>query len=239
MLTLPATRCPQTADIVFYDRLVDPETLAFAGSAANRVSVDKEVGAHSWPQERIDTAMVAVALQGQHVVRLKSGDPSVSGRTTEEIAAARANGIEVEIIPGVTTASAASASLCQPLTQRGVTDRVVLATATCQPGTVMSDLHDLVRPGTTLVFYMAMKQLGPLSTQLAAAGVDADHQVTIATNVSQPSVRALSTTLATMAADCTAARISNPAVVILHLHKEETQSGLQRPFDPSMVFAQA
>ena len=149
LLTLRAIRCVQTADIVFYDRLVDPEALAFARPAVKRVFVGKEVGAHSWPQARINAAIVAAALRGQYVVRLKSGDPSIFGRAAEEIAAARAHGIEVEIIPGVTAASAAAASLCQPLTQRGVTDRVVLATATCQPGTVMSDLQDLAGPGTT------------------------------------------------------------------------------------------
>lgn len=152
LMTLRAIRCLQAADIVFYDRLVDPTALAFAGPAATMVFVGKEVGAHSWPQARIDTAIVAAALQGQHVVRLKSGDPSIFGRAAEEIAAARSHGIEVEIIPGVTAASAATGSLCQPLTECGITDRVVLATATCQPGTAMSDLHDLVRPGTTLVF---------------------------------------------------------------------------------------
>jgi uroporphyrin-III C-methyltransferase len=223
LMTLRAIRCIQAADIVFYDRLVDPKALAFAGPAATKVFVGKEIGAHSWPQARIDTAIVAAALQGQHVVRLKSGDPSIFGRAAEEIAAARAHGIEVEIIPGVTAASAAAASLCQPLTERGVTDRVVLATATCQPGTDVSDLHDLVRPGTTLVFYMAMNRLGPLSRQLAEAGVSQDLPVTVATNVSLPSFRTLKTTLATMAQDCTAAKICNPAVVILRLPKETAQ----------------
>jgi uroporphyrin-III C-methyltransferase len=239
LMTLRAIRCLETADIVFYDRLVDPEALAFAGPAARRIFVGKEVGAHSWPQVRIDAEIVAAALQGQHVVRLKSGDPSIFGRAAEEIAAARAHGIEVEIVSGITAASAAAASLCQPLTQRGATDRVVLATATCQAGKEISDLRDLARPGTTLVFYMAMRQLAALSQQLVAAGVNHDHPVTIATNISRPTFRALSTTLATMAADCTEARISNPAVVIVQLGKEEMQWGLESPIVPSWVFAQA
>jgi siroheme synthase len=183
------------------------------------VFVGKEVGAHSWPQDRINRAIVAAALRGQRVVRLKSGDPSIFGRACEEIAAARAHGIEVEVIPGITAASAAAATLCQPLTERGVTDRVVLATATCRPGERMSDLRDIARPGSTLVFYMAMHQLDDLTRNLVAAGISPDHAVTVAENVSRPSGRSLETTLADMAGDCAAARISNPAVILLTLRK--------------------
>lgn len=219
LLTVRALRCLQQADIVFFDRLVEPEVLALAQPQARRVFVGKEVGAHSWPQERIDAAIVAAVLQGLHVVRLKSGDPSIFGRAAEEIAAARAHGIDIEVIPGITSASAAAASLCQPLTERGVTDRVVLATATCRPGEAMSDLRDLARPCTTLVFYMAMQQLDRLSRSLVAAGVAPDHAVTIAANVSRATGRSLDTTLARMADDSAAAGILNPALVILHLRK--------------------
>jgi uroporphyrin-III C-methyltransferase len=219
LLTLRAIRCLQQADIVFYDRLVDPEALAFAPASAQRVFVGKEVGAHSWPQPRINQAIVAAALRGLRVVRLKSGDPSVFGRAAEEIAAAHAHGIAVEVIPGITAALAAAASICQPLTERGVTDRLVLATATCRPGEEMSDIADLARPGTALVFYMAMHRLDELAAKLAAQGVAPGHPVTVAANVAQPSARALRTTLAGMAGDCAAAGVRNPAVVMLTLPK--------------------
>lgn len=225
LLTLRAIRCLGQADVVFYDRLVEPETLAFARPGAEQVFVGKEVGAHSWPQARIDAAIVAAALRGKHVVRLKSGDPSVFGRASEEIAAARAHGIEVEVIPGVTAASAAAASLCEPLTERGVTDRVVLATATCRPGEAMSDLEDIARPGTTLVFYMAMQQLAGLTQRLLALGVSPDQPVTIAANISRPTARNLRTTIFAMAGDCAAAQVRNPAVILLHLPKVAGQSG--------------
>jgi uroporphyrin-III C-methyltransferase len=219
LLTLRAIRCLQQADIVFYDRLVDPEALAFAPVTAQRVFVGKEVGAHSWPQERINQAIVAAALQGHRVVRLKSGDPSVFGRACEEIAAAQSHGIEVEVIPGITAALAAAASLCQPLTERGVTDRLVLATATCRPGEEMSDLAGMARPGTTLVLYMAMHKLADLAAKLITGGVDPDHPVTVAASVAQASARSLHTTLAGMSGDCVAAGLCNPAVVILSLPK--------------------
>jgi uroporphyrin-III C-methyltransferase/precorrin-2 dehydrogenase/sirohydrochlorin ferrochelatase len=219
LMTVRAIRCLGGADVVFYDRLVDPEALSFVRPGVACVFVGKEVGAHSWPQDRINAVIVAAALQGKHVVRLKSGDPSIFGRASEEIAAARANGIEVDIIPGVTAASAAAASLCEPLTTRGVTDRVVLATATCRPGDAPSDLSEIARPGTTLVFYMAMKQLADLTTQLLTAGVQADQPVTIAANISRPDCRTLRTHLTSMEKDCAAARLENPAVIVVHLAK--------------------
>lgn len=219
LLTLRAIRVLGQADIIFYDRLVDPEVLAFARAGAERIFVGKALGAPVWPQPRIDAAIVAAALAGKQVVRLKSGDPSIFGRATEEITAARAHGIEVEVVAGVTAASAAAASLCQPLTERGVTDRVVLATATCRPGEQMSDLADIARPGTTLVFYMAMHQLAHLTDQLAAAGVRPDQPVSIASHVSRANARSLGTTLQDMAADCAAAGVSNPAVILISLPK--------------------
>jgi uroporphyrin-III C-methyltransferase len=221
LLTLRAIRVLGQADVVFYDRLVDPEVLAFARKGADCVFVGKEVGAHSWPQPRIDTAIVVAALAGKHVVRLKSGDPSIFGRATEEITAAHTHGIEVEVVAGVTAASAAAASLCQPLTERGVTDRVVLATATCRPGEVMSDLADIARPGTMLVFYMAMKQLTHLSRQLMAASVRPDQPVSIASHVSRHNAQALHTTVEDMATDCAAANLKNPAVIMISLPKSD------------------
>lgn len=219
LLTLRAIRVLGQADVVLYDRLVDPEVLAFARKGAECVFVGKEVGAHSWPQPRIDAAIVAAALAGKQVVRLKSGDPSIFGRATEEITAASAHGIAIEVVAGVTAASAAAASLCQPLTERGVTDRVVLATATCRPGEVMSDLADIARPGTMLVFYMAMQQLAHLSSQLIAASVGPDQPVTVASHVSRQNAQALHTTVYAMAADCAAVGLSNPAVIMISLPK--------------------
>jgi uroporphyrin-III C-methyltransferase len=181
--------------------------------------VGKEVGAHGWPKARIDAAIVCAALAGKQVVRLKSGDPSIFGRASEEIAAARADGIAVDVVAGVTAASAAAAALCQPLRARGVTDRVVLATATCRPGETMSDLGDIARPGSTLVFHTPMHQLDRLAAQLAAAGVRPDQPVTVAAHVTRPDARSLQTTVQAMAADCARTALANPAIIVIRLPK--------------------
>lgn len=223
LLTLRALRCLGQADVIFYDRLVDPAVLDLARPGAERVFCGKEVGAHGWPQPRIDAAIVAAALQGRQVVRLKSGDPSIFGRAAEEIAAARAHGIAVEVIPGVTAASAAAAQMGCPLTERGQTDRVVLATATCRPGRPPPDFTDLVRPGSSLVFYMAMRQLAGLVAQMRGAGLAADHPVTVAAAVETPQAATLQTTLARLEADCRQAGLGNPAVVMLAIPRPDAR----------------
>ena len=105
LLTLRAVERLQEADVIFYDRLVDEEVLELGRRDAERVFVGKHVGAHAWPQQRINAVIVAEARKGRRVVRLKSGDPGIFGRAGEEIEAARAAGIAVEIVPGVTAAS--------------------------------------------------------------------------------------------------------------------------------------
>ena len=134
LLTLRAVDRLQSADVVFYDRLVDPEVLHLVRAETERVYVGKEVGACAWPQDRITALILGEARKGRRVVRLKSGDPSVFGRATEEMEAAKDAGIPVEIVPGITAASAAAASLGQGLTERGATDTVILTTGKCRPG---------------------------------------------------------------------------------------------------------
>ena len=184
LLTLRAVQRLQEADVIFYDRLVDPDVLELARRDAERVFAGKEVGACAWPQSRIDAAIVAEARKGRRVVRLKSGDPSIFGRAAEELAAARAADIPCEIVPGITAASAAAAATGRPLTTRGETDRVVLATGTCRPGDADPDWGDMLRPGTTLALYMAAGRAGEIAAQLRAAGVPKSVGVEIATRVS-------------------------------------------------------
>lgn len=171
LLTLRAVQRLQEADVIFYDRLVDPEVLELARRDADRVFAGKEVGACAWPQARIDAAIVAEALKGRRVVRLKSGDPSLFGRAAEELVAARAAGVPVEIVPGVTAASAAAASLGRPLTERGETDRVTFATGTCRLGDPDPDWTAMLQSGTTLALYMAAGRAPQIADSLLRAGL--------------------------------------------------------------------
>nr|WP_238941455.1 siroheme synthase CysG [Jannaschia sp. Os4] len=211
LLTLRAVRRLQEADVIFYDRLVDPAVLELARRDAERVLSGKAAGAHSWPQARIDAAIVAEARKGRRVVRLKSGDPSVFGRAAEEMEAARAAGIPSEIIPGVTAASAAASALGRPLTERGRTDRLVMATGTSRPGDADPDWAAMLTPGTTLALYMAAGRAGEIAARLRAAGVPAGTEVEIAASVSTPRETLRRCDLASLGAE----PVEAPAVLLL------------------------
>jgi uroporphyrin-III C-methyltransferase/precorrin-2 dehydrogenase/sirohydrochlorin ferrochelatase len=155
--TLRAVERLREADVIYYDRPVDEAVLELVRRDAERVFVGKAVGACAWPQERISALVASEAAKGRRVVRLKSGDPSIYGRACEEIAAARAGGVTVEVVPGITAVSAAAAEALHPLTERGVTDSVVITTGACRPGDPAPDwAAALARPGTALAIYMGM-----------------------------------------------------------------------------------
>ncbi|AWI82423.1 uroporphyrinogen-III C-methyltransferase [Alloyangia pacifica] len=189
LLTLRAVARLQAADVIFYDRLVDPDVLALAGPRAELVFVGKEVGAHAWPQEQINAVIVAAALRGRNVVRLKSGDPGIFGRAAEELEAARMHGIETEIVPGVTAAMAAAARAGIPLTTRGETDALVLATGHARAGDPLPDCARHARPGVALALYMAVSQAERITRSLLETGMPEDAPLTIAVEVSKPGER--------------------------------------------------
>ncbi|OCX65299.1 uroporphyrinogen-III C-methyltransferase [Thioclava sp. SK-1] len=220
LLTLRALNRIKAADVIYYDRLIDPQILEFARPDTERVFTGKHVGAHSWPQERICTVIVAAALAGKRVVRLKSGDPGVFGRATEELDAARAHGIEIELVPGVTAASAAAVSLGRALTERGQTDHLVIATGTCKPGDPPPDWAALIRPGTVLALYMAVRAARDMRAALLAAGVPSSLEVQAVSEATTPRERAITTTLAHLPEAMETGRISNPAILFLRWPKQ-------------------
>ncbi len=199
LLTLRAVERLQEADVIFYDRLVDPQVLELARRDAERVFVGKVVGAHAWPQDRISEVIVSAAKQGKRVVRLKSGDPMIFGRAAEEIAAAKSAGVAVEVVPGVTAAIAASAMLQQPLTERGEADALTLCTGHSKDGSISADWVRNATPGAKLVIYMGMGEAPKIAQQLLNDGVPANLPVTIAVDVSKDTQQAFNTDLAAMA----------------------------------------
>lgn len=215
LLTLRALRLLQDADVIFYDRLVDPAVLELARRDAERVFVGKEVGASSWPQDRINAVIVAAAKQGRKVVRLKSGDPGIFGRLTEELQAARDAGLPVEIVPGVTAASAAAASLGRALTERGATDRLMLATAACKPGDPDPDWASMLRPGTSLVVYMGVRQAPVMVKALRAASVPMSLDVEIVSKASTTGEQVTRCKLDALPRVLTEQDIQNPAVILI------------------------
>ncbi|EAQ26459.1 siroheme synthase [Roseovarius sp. 217] len=215
LLTLRAVERLQEADVVFYDRLVDAEVLELARRDAERVFVGKDVGAHAWPQDKINKVILAEALRGKRVVRLKSGDPGIFGRASEEIAAAQAAGVPVELVPGVTAASAAGAALGQSLTERGVADSFVIATGSGCADNPLPECTRLTGPGTTTAFYMSARHAARISQRLMQQGLPADSPVDVCADVSKKTQNLLRTTIADLPKDMAHNQIRNCAIILV------------------------
>jgi uroporphyrin-III C-methyltransferase len=137
LMTVRALRAVEGAQALLYDALISDEVLALAPRACLRIQTGKRAGGASMKQETINRLMLRLARRGLTVVRLKGGDPSVFGRVGEEQAYLEAHGVSVEVVPGVTAASAAAAQFGFPLTHRGVARSVAFATARIQDGSVV------------------------------------------------------------------------------------------------------
>jgi uroporphyrin-III C-methyltransferase len=196
LLTRKAERLLCAASIVFFDALVGEGVLALIPFGVRMVSVGKRSGRHSKDQGAINDLLVRAARDGERVVRLKGGDPSMFGRSMEEAAALAAAGIAVRICPGVTAASAAAASAGISLSLRGLARRIQFVTAHARAGEAL-DLNWalLADPGCTTAFYMGRSAAAEISRNLIAADLDPATPVLIACDVSLPSERRLCTRL--------------------------------------------
>lgn len=228
LLTLRAVSRLQEADVIFYDRLIDPEVLELARRDAERVYVGKTVGACAWPQEKINALIIAEAQKGRKVVRLKSGDPGIFGRAGEEMTAAETAGIPVEIVPGVTAACAAGASAGVSLTQRGLTDTLVLSTATGAHGGGLPESARLSGPGTTTAFYMATRQARTIETALIDQGLPPEAPVTLVVEASKPNERVFCTKLGNLHATIAREDVTGCAIILVSWPKSEDLSQPKR-----------
>ncbi|WP_086450662.1 siroheme synthase CysG [Marivivens niveibacter] len=221
LLTLRAVERLQEADVIFYDRLVDPDVLELARRDAERVYVGKVVGAHAIPQSNINQLIVNEARKGRRVVRLKSGDPSIFGRATEELESARELGIPTEIIPGVTAASAAAAAMGRSLTERGEIDSVVFTTGHSRQGADAPLWHHHVHPGTRMIYYMAVSQAAALRDKLLESGLPADATGHICANVTHKSEHIFDVALGTLVEDLKSHDVGGCAIIMFTWRKGE------------------
>jgi uroporphyrin-III C-methyltransferase len=175
LLTLRALRLLETADVIFHDDLVPEEVLALVHCHALITSVGKRCGRPRITQQGIHALMIESARAGQSVVRLKSGDPLVFGRAGEELAALRAAGVAVEIVPGVTAALAAGAALALPLTDRNSASKLIFCTGHHATGKDDAPIWSGPLPeDATLVIYMPGRDTERIAGELTAAGVAMD-----------------------------------------------------------------
>jgi uroporphyrin-III C-methyltransferase len=190
LLTRKAERLIRAADVIFYDALVGAGVLALARAETRLVGVGKRSGRHSKAQESINDLLLDAARQGLKVVRLKGGDPSIFGRSAEEMDYLAAHGVPLRVCPGVTTASAAAAGAQASLTLRGAARGITFVTAHLKAGEPLKlDWEALARPHATLGIYMGRAAAGEIARQLIAFGRDPETPVMVAVNVSRPDER--------------------------------------------------
>jgi uroporphyrin-III C-methyltransferase len=216
LLTLRAVKAIQRADAVLYDALIDPAILELARPDARRIDVGKRCGRHAMKQAAINRLIVTLARSGAHVVRLKGGDPFVFGRGGEELDSLREAGVPVEVVPGVTAACAAAASLQIPLTHRDVARSLHFVTGHGSDGAVPA--HDwcaLAAGGGTIAAYMASKTLRSVAASLIAAGLPASTPAVAVQNASRPNETHLHGNLGSLPDLLDADRPDGPTLVLI------------------------
>jgi uroporphyrin-III C-methyltransferase len=201
LLTVKAVNALKAADAVLFDDLSSGPILALARPGADMIGVGKRAGRASPKQDHVSRLLVDYAQTGAHVVRLKSGDSGIFGRLEEELTAVRAAGIACEIVPGVTSASAAAAAAGIPLTRRIHAQRVQFITAADTTGELPPGLNlpALADPQATTVVYMGKRTFPALAQALIAHGLPPDTLALLAEAVSTPDQRLHRSTIADLA----------------------------------------
>ena len=185
LITVRGARILARADVVLYDALVTPDMLELC-AGAELISVGKRSGQRSTAQDAINALLVDCAFKFKRIVRLKGGDPMLFGRADEELRALEAEGIEVEIVPGITTAVAAAAATKQPLTKRGVARSVAFFTSSTGPD---QPEHAALPHTDTMIQYMGGREAAATAERLLAQGRPAGTPVVVVENCSRPDER--------------------------------------------------
>ena len=216
LLTRKAERLIKAASIIFFDALVGTGVLALATGGARMVPVGKRSGRHSKDQASINDLLLEAALDGERVVRLKGGDPSIFGRAAEEIEHLAAFGVRVRVCPGVTAASAAAASAGISLTLRGLSRRLEFITAHARAGEELDlDWGHIADREATLCVYMGKAAAGHVAKQLMRAGLARNTPVLVVENASLPDERIFSTRLDLLPLAVHTAIGDGPAVLLI------------------------
>jgi uroporphyrin-III C-methyltransferase len=228
LLTLRAARAIEGAEAVLYDALVHPEVLALAPRGCIRIQTGKRAGRTSMAQDTINRLMLRLARRGLKVVRLKGGDPSIFGRSGEEVAFLESHGIAVNVVPGVTAASAAAAQFAFPLTHRGQARQVTFATARIHDGSVVEEgWAAKADPTGTLVLYMARDAARAAADRLIAQGRSPRTPAVAVENAGAPNARAIATTLDRLPDALGEAGCAGPVVLVIG----EAAAQARRPID--------
>jgi uroporphyrin-III C-methyltransferase len=207
LLTMRAHELIASCEVLAYDELVSESILSIAPVRAERIAVGRRACGVRHHDASIHPAIIARALAGHAVVRLKGGDPMIFGRGGEEISELRAANVRYEIVPGITSALGAAASLGFSLTRRGVASGVALRTGhRAKPGQSSEE---------TLVYYMGLASLGEIARELVAEGHAPSTPALVVASATRPEERHVRGTLATIASLAKDAALESPAILFV------------------------
>lgn len=211
LLTLRAARLLANADAVVFDRLVGTDILDLIGPTAERYNVGKAPGQPGPSQEEINDLLCVLGHRLGSVVRLKGGDPFMFGRGIEEQRACRAAGVEVSVVPGISSSIAAPAAAGVSITERGVSSGVCIVTAHQDPGSDLIDWDALASSGLTITVLMGAKRARLVAEALVAGGRSPHTPVVVVTNASRRNETRWFGTLATLGLES----VPSPSVLVI------------------------
>jgi len=226
LLTLRAAALLQRAQVVVHDGLVDPRILAMAPAAARLISVAKRRARHTLPQDQINALLVAEALAGHEVVRLKGGDPFIFGRGGEEMEACRKAGIIVEVVPGISAALGAAAAAQMPLTHREAASVVSFVAGQCK-GLTEQNWVGLAGVGRTLVIYMGVASADAIAEKLITDGLAPDTPLAVVENAARPEMRVLRGQVAGLSRLIASEGVQAPAIIVIGAIAARGEDGLR------------
>jgi uroporphyrin-III C-methyltransferase len=215
LLTLRAARLMGAAEVVVYDYLVSDEILRFVNPRAERIYAGKQQACHALSQDEINRLLVALARRGKRVLRLKGGDPFVFGRGGEEAEFLARHGVRFEVVPGVTSASGASAYAGIPLTHRDHSRAVVFVTGHLKDGTTDLDWPMLARPRQTVVIYMGVTRLAEICGELVAHGLDPATPAAVIERATTPRQRVVTAAVTSLPEVARAEGVKPPALIVI------------------------
>ena len=217
LLTQRAADIIEAADVIFYDQLPGEEILSSLPKKAEKIDCGKFGGKHTLEQHEIEALMVDRAQKGRMVVRLKGGDPFLFGRGGEEIETLHAAGIEVEMVPGVTSALAVPASVGIPVTHRKYASQVTILTGhedPTKPAPAL-DWKLLAQSRGTIVILMGVANLGNIARALIANGKSGETPVAVIERGLRKDRRVTTGSLATIGEVAARAGVKPPAVIVI------------------------
>ncbi|MCF7966605.1 MAG: siroheme synthase CysG [Methylobacter tundripaludum] len=215
LLTFRALRLMQQADVIVYDRLVSPEILDLARRDAEKIYVGKQRQYHALPQESINTLLADLAKAGKRVVRLKGGDPFIFGRGGEEIETLMQQGINFQVVPGITAASGCATYAGIPLTHRDHAQSCTFVTGHLKDNSINLNWAQLAAPNQTIVIYMGLVGLEKICQALIEHGSSKDLPVAIVQQGTTSNQRVITGTLETLPGKVAGQDIKPPTLIII------------------------